>query len=120
MVGKPVLLSATGGTPRHALVIDDQVWPLFAYQRALSLPTSMYAAPEDWGAPERGERVDRAATELVVMLEADVEERIAEATWSSYQHRFAGNAVRSERSADDVDLVSPLMRHAAGGRRSSS
>src|SRR4051812_11870806 len=29
IVAKPVLLAATGGTPRHALVIDDQMRPLF-------------------------------------------------------------------------------------------
>ena len=38
LVAKPILLAATGGTPRHALVIDDQLRPLFAYMRALTLP----------------------------------------------------------------------------------
>ena len=54
LVAKPVLLAATGGTPRHALVIDDQLRPLFAYMRALTLPTSVYAAPEDWGTSGAG------------------------------------------------------------------
>ena len=36
--------------------------------------------------------------------------------WSGYQHQFAGNASRAERTADDVDFDSPLMRLAAGGR----
>jgi FMN reductase len=116
IVAKPVLLAATGGTPRHALVIDDQLRPLFAYLRALTLPTSVYAAPEDWGATDLGRRIERAATELAVMVEAGVEGRVADAGWSGYQHQFAGNAARAERTDADVDFDSPLMRLAAGGR----
>ena len=116
LVAKPVLLAATGGSARHALVIDDQMRPLFAYLRALTLPTSIYAAPEDWGASELGERIERAATELTVLLRADIEDQIADHAWTSYQHQFAGNATRAERNAADVDFDSPLMRLAAGGR----
>ena len=115
LVAKPVLLAATGGSARHALVIDDQMRPLFAYLRALTLPTSIYAAPEDWGASELGERIERAATELTVLLRAGIEDQIAGHAWSSYQHQFAGNATRAERNAADVDFDSPLMRLAAGG-----
>jgi FMN reductase len=115
LVAKPVLLAATGGTGRHALLIDDQMRPLFAFMRALTLPTSVYAAPEDWGATELGEHIRRAAIELAVMLRARIEEEIAQDAWSSYQHQFAGNATRAERTADDVDFDSPLMRLAAGG-----
>jgi FMN reductase len=116
IVAKPVLLAATGGTPRHALVIDDQMRPLFGYLRALTLPTSVYAAPQDWGTTELGTRIERAATELAVMVRAGVEQRVADDAWSSYQHQFAGNASRAERTAGDVDFDSPLMRLAAGGR----
>jgi FMN reductase len=117
IVAKPVLLAATGGTPRHALVIDDQMRPLFAYMRALTLPTSVYAAPEDWGTTELGRRIGRAATELAVMVRAGVEQQVADRAWSSYQHQFAGNATRAERTAADLDFDSPLMRLAAGGRQ---
>jgi FMN reductase len=118
LVAKPVLLAATGGSARHALVIDDQMRPLFAYLRALTLPTSVYAAPEDWGATELGERIDRAGTELAVLVRAGVAEQIADHAWSGYQHQFAGNATRAERAADDVDFDSPLMRLATGGTMS--
>jgi FMN reductase len=117
IVAKPVLLAATGGTPRHALVIDDQMRPLFAYMRALTLPTSVYAAPEDWGAGELGTRIQRAATELAVMVRAGVEQQVVDDAWSSYQQQFAGNAGRADRTAADVDFDSPLMRLAAGGRQ---
>ena len=115
LVAKPVLLAATGGSARHALVIDDQMRPLFAYMRALTLPTSVYAAPEDWGATELGARIERAAIELSIMLRAGVEAQIADHAWSGYQHQFAGNATRADRTADDVDFDSPLMRLATGG-----
>jgi FMN reductase len=115
LVAKPVLLAATAGSARHALVIDEQMRSLFAYLRALTLPTSVFAAPEDWAATELGGRIERAATELVVMLDAGVEQRIADRAWSGYQHQFAGNAIRAERTTADVDFDSPLMRLAAGG-----
>ena len=117
LVAKPVLLAATGGTGRHALVIDDQMRPLFAFMRALTLPSSVYAAPEDWGATELGERIERAAAELMVMLRAGVEGQIAHQAWSRYQHQFAGNATRAERTAADIEFDTPLMRLAAGGRQ---
>lgn len=116
LVAKPVLLAATGGSARHALVVDDQMRPLFAYLRALTLPTSIYAAPEDWGASDLGGRIERAATELAVMLRAGVEQQVTDAAWSGYQHQFAGNATRAEQAATDVDFDTPLMRLAAGGR----
>ena len=117
IVAKPVLLAATGGTPRHALVIDDQMRPLFAYMRAFTLPTSVYAAPQDWGTTELGTRIERAATELTVMVRAGVEQHVADDAWSSYQHQFAGNASRADRDAAELDFDSPLMRLAAGGRQ---
>jgi FMN reductase len=114
LVAKPVLLSATGGTGRHALVIDDQMRPLFAFMRALTLPTSVYGAPEDWSSPALGQRIERAAIELAVMVRAGVEEQITSDAWSSYQHEFGSNATRAERTADDVDFDTDLMRLAAG------
>jgi len=119
LVAKPVVLAATGGTARHALVVDDQLRPLFAYLRALAVPTSLYAAPEDWGAPELGERIDRAATELTVLVRAGLEQQVADRAWSGYQHQFAGNSTRAEHTADDLDFDTPLMRLAAGGSAAS-
>jgi FMN reductase len=116
LIAKPVLLAATAGSSRHALVIDEQMRPLFGYMRALTLPTSVFAAPEDWSSPELGERIARAATELAVSVRAGIEHGIAERAWSGYQHQFAGNATRAEQSASDIDFDSPLMRLAAGGR----
>ncbi len=45
--GTPVLLAATGGSQRHALVIEHQLRPLFSFFQALTLPIWVYATPED-------------------------------------------------------------------------
>jgi FMN reductase len=115
LVAKPILLAATAGSPRHALVVDEQMRPLFAYLRALGLPTSVFAGPEDWGASELGERIERAAGELSVLLRAGVAAEIADRTWSAHRHEFGGNATRAERSGADVDFDTDLMRLATGG-----
>ena len=116
LIAKPVLLAATAGSGRHALVVDEQMRSLFAYMRALTLPTSVFASPEDWGATELGDRIGRSATELAVLVRAEIEQQITDRQWSGYQHQFAGNATRAERTTADIDFDSPLMRLAAGGR----
>ncbi|MGO1593677.1 MAG: CE1759 family FMN reductase [Ancrocorticia sp.] len=52
--GKPVALGATGGTPRHSLVIEQAVRPMFVYLHATVPTTAVYAATEDWGAHGEG------------------------------------------------------------------
>lgn len=47
--GMPVLIGATGGTPRHSLALDYALRPLFTYLRADVIPTGVYAASADWG-----------------------------------------------------------------------
>ncbi|MFJ8140231.1 FMN reductase [Streptomyces sp. NPDC096013] len=68
LAGKPVLIAATGGSARHSLVLDHALRPLFAYLRAIVVPTAVYAASEDWGAEGLPERVDRAAGELAALM----------------------------------------------------
>jgi FMN reductase len=116
LIAKPVLLAATAGSTRHALVVDEQMRPLFAYLRALTLPTSVFAGPDDWGATELGDRIQRSATELALLVHAQIERQITDRQWSGYQHQFAGNATRADRTTADIDFDSPLMRLAAGGR----
>jgi FMN reductase len=111
LIAKPVVLAATAGTSRHALVADDQMRPMFAYLRTLSSPTSVFAAPEDWGDPELNKRIDRAALELVLLMESGFARRIKEEAWHSYQHSY-GSAGGAETS---IDLDSDLMRLATGG-----
>lgn len=108
LIAKPVVLAATAGTARHALVADDQMRPMFAFLRTMTAPTSVFAAPEDWGDPTLNTRVDRAAVELVLLMESGIARAIREQSWRSYQHEFGG-------AEDSVDLDTDLMRLAAGG-----
>ena len=67
--GKPVLIAATAGTARHALALEHALRPLFAYLRAVVVPTAVFAATEDWAnGPALDERIDRAAGELAALL----------------------------------------------------
>ena len=52
LLGVPVQLGSAGGSPRHSLVIDNAMRPLFSYLRMRVMPTGVYAATEDWGAAE--------------------------------------------------------------------
>jgi FMN reductase len=111
LIGKPAILAATAGTARHALVVDDQMRPLFAYLRALPVPTSLFAAPEDWSDAALGARIDRAATELLLLMESGFARNVRDESWGSYQHSF-GSAGGTEV---EIDLESDLMRLATGG-----
>ncbi len=66
----PVVLAATGGTPRHSLVPAQAMLPLFHYLKASVVPTTVYAATEDWGAADTGlqARIDRAASDLLAAV----------------------------------------------------
>lgn len=48
LIDKPVLLAATGGSERHALVIDHQLRPLFSFFQARTLPLGVYATDSDF------------------------------------------------------------------------
>ncbi|QJP99463.1 FMN reductase [Herbaspirillum rubrisubalbicans] len=48
LIGKPVLLAATGGSDRHALIIDHQLRPLFAFFQTLTLPLGVYANAQEF------------------------------------------------------------------------
>jgi FMN reductase len=111
LIGKPAVLAATAGTARHALVVDDQMRSLFAYLRTLPVPTSLFAAPEDWADPSLNKRIDRAAFELVLLMESGFARQVRDQTWQSYQHELGSDGGRET----DIDVDSELMRLATGG-----
>jgi FMN reductase len=111
LIAKPVVLAATAGTARHALVADQEMRPLFAYLRAMTAPTSLFAAPEDWSDPTLANRIDRAAVELVLLMESGFARKVRDESWDSYQHEL-GSAGGTEVG---IDLDTDLMRLATGG-----
>ncbi|MEZ0094848.1 FMN reductase [Streptacidiphilus sp. EB129] len=88
----PVLIAATGGTPRHSLVLEHALRPLFAYLRAVVVPTAVYAASQDWGSAgdagseELDLRIERAGAELAALMGATP----AGATRADGSHPAAG------------------------------
>ena len=48
LIDVPILLAATGGSDRHALVIEHQLRPLFSFFQARTLPLGVYASEGDF------------------------------------------------------------------------
>ncbi|HLU53592.1 MAG TPA: CE1759 family FMN reductase [Acidimicrobiia bacterium] len=73
LVGKPVLIGATAGTPRHSLALDHAIRPLFTYLRTVVTPTAVFVATEDWDETRNqaiDDRIRRAASEFAVFVAA--------------------------------------------------
>ena len=99
IAGVPVALGATGGTARHSLAIDYALRPMFAYFKADVVPTTVFAASEDFGAVTTAadenslaSRAGRVGTEL-----------------ADYMMRFAGVT---------AGAVAPTRADGGSGRRS--
>lgn len=91
LIGKPVLLGATGCTARHSLAVEHAMRPLMAYLQAVPVPTGVFASPHDWSAEGEGaltSRVDRAVGELMSLL---------------------GGAGTGRTRDDEIDLFSETM-----------
>ena len=114
LIAKPVAPIATAGIARHALVIDDAMRPLFAYMRALTIPTSVFASTEDWADSSLDQRLARAALELLLLMESGFADQVKQASWNSYQHEY-GSAGGTELA---IDLDSDLMKLATGASAS--
>jgi FMN reductase len=77
LTGKPVLLGATGGTARHSLVLEHAMRPVFTHLRAVVVPASVFAAPEDWGAASTGERLVERVTRAAEQFADEITRRSA-------------------------------------------
>ena len=97
---------------RRPLVLMVRETPLhLGHLRTMTAPTSLFAAPEDWGDPALNKRIDRAAVELVLLMESGFARKIRDASWESYAHEY-GSAGGTEVG---ITLDTDLMRLAAGG-----
>jgi len=79
LVDKPVLLAATGGSDRHALIIEHQFRPLFGFFQALTLPIGVYANDSDFtdgavSSLELHERIDLAVARSLPLIRSNVAE----------------------------------------------
>ena len=88
LVGTPVLLAATGGGERHALILEHQMRPLFGFFQALTLPVGVYASDTDFDGYELTSeavkrRIDQAVTRSLPLVTQAAGQRVSEyvATW---------------------------------------
>jgi len=75
LVNRPVLLAATGGGQRHALVVEHQLRPLFSFFRAQTVPTGVYASEAELEGYQVSSavlqaRIDEAAAQAALLLHA--------------------------------------------------
>ena len=117
LAGVPVALGATGGTARHSLAIDYALRPMFAYLKADVVPTTVFAAAEDFGAPTTAgdenslsTRAGRVGTEL-----ADYMLRFAGVTGGAVPPTRADEG-RGRRTDDDEFGDFVPMGDLLGGR----
>ena len=120
LTDKPVLLLATGGGHRHALVVEHALRPLFAFFGARTMPFAVYAGGDDFVdgeliAPQVRERLAAASRQFAEAVkdarrhgrrERDVEE-------CPDQARFAASPVPRCREA----AISPLPVSLAAGSK---
>ncbi|TAM66138.1 MAG: FMN reductase [Microbacteriaceae bacterium] len=79
LVDTPVLLAATGGSDRHALIIEHQFRPLFGFFQALTLPIGVYANDSDFTnhavtSLDLHERIDLAVARAIPLIRVNVAE----------------------------------------------
>lgn len=80
LVDTPVLLAATGGSERHALILEHQFRPLFSFFQALTLPVGVYAHDSDFtdyqiSSPRLLDRITQAVTKSLPLISAHLTER---------------------------------------------
>jgi FMN reductase len=77
LLGRPVALTATGGSDRHALVIEHQLRPLFGFFGAHTLPTGFFITDRNFADgeikdPAQQQRLDTLVSEAVRALQRDL------------------------------------------------
>jgi FMN reductase len=80
LVDTPVLLAATGGSERHALILEHQFRPLFGFFQALTLPIGVYAHDSDFegaviSSPRLAERIAKAVAKSMPIIISSLNER---------------------------------------------
>lgn len=104
----PTVVLATGGTPRHSLVLDSALRPLMAYLKALTLPVGVYAAAEDWGHASLQGRIDTAGRALAAMIPVHVPAEAAgghEPTGASVHGNGSGRSGLQREVVDEFSNV---------------
>lgn len=78
LVDKPVVLTATGGSDRHALLVEHQMRPLFGFFQSLTLPLGIFASEADFrdyaiASADLRERIDTAVSRTLPLIRSHVD-----------------------------------------------
>ncbi|HCT74694.1 MAG TPA: FMN reductase [Psychrobacter sp.] len=98
LVDVPVLLSASGGSERHALILEHQLRPLFSFFEAQTLPIGIYATDKDFSPaytianPQLQERIQLAVKRALPVLQRS---QVVKAT-----------AIQTTEPVESADIVS--------------
>ncbi|MDN4614306.1 FMN reductase [Leifsonia sp. F6_8S_P_1B] len=89
LIDKPIVLTATGGSDRHALLVEHQMRPLFGFFQSLTLPLGIYASEGDFAdyaisSDDLRLRIDTAVQRTLPLVRAhiDPESRYATAEFA--------------------------------------
>lgn len=92
LIDKPIVLTATGGSDRHALLVEHQMRPLFGFFQSLTLPLGIFASENDFvdyrvTSPDLRSRIDLAVRRTLPLLHShlQLDHRLA----STYAPEFA-------------------------------
>ncbi len=75
-----MLLAATGGSERHALIIEHQLRPLFGFFQSLALPVGVYAHDSDFtdyaiSNEQLSERIEKAIARALPLVRSSLVEK---------------------------------------------
>ena len=102
--GTPVLMAATAGTARHSLVLEHAMRPMFAYLKAITVPTGVFAASEDWGT---GGAVDAGLSNRITVAAAELADLVSD---GGGRPARASQASHGDALADPVPFEDLLAR----------
>ena len=78
LVDTPIVLTATGGSDRHALLVEHQMRPLFGFFQSLTLPLGIYASEPDFtdyaiSSDDLRERIDTAVSRTLPLIRTHID-----------------------------------------------
>jgi len=81
LVDTPVVLTATGGSDRHALLVEHQMRPLFGFFQALTLPLGIFANERDFvdyevASDDLEQRIDTSLSRALPLVRSQLAARV--------------------------------------------
>lgn len=121
LTNKPVLIGSTGGTPRHSLAGETVLRPMLSYLKGIVVPTTIFAATDDWGSIEGGRslnaRIAQASDELIGLAASlhgaaagSADGAAADSTTTGEFGRRGGHRNPSIDDEFDPELITPFAQ----------